>query len=161
MKNICIVCGKEFEAIRSTKKYCSKECENQRRREKYIQQKEDRKNTPQENHMPYKQCLLCGKSFQPKTAAANHRQCCYECMPEGTQLRRKDYASKLKIKEGGKCVRCGYDKCLSALDFHHKNPEEKDFGISDDNIKLKDAIEEVKKCILICSNCHRELHAGL
>ena len=52
------------------------------------------------------------------------------------------------------------DKCLGALDFHHVDPVQKDFAISDSNIykdinKLK---EEVDKCMLVCANCHRELH---
>lgn len=161
MINICVVCGKEFEAIKSTKKYCSKDCENRMRREKYAAKQLLKKDLPKENHMAFKNCLLCGKSFQPKSPAANQRQCCYDCMPEGVQLRRGDFIAKLKQKEGGKCVKCGYDKCLSALEFHHKDPDKKDFGISDDNMRLKEAVEEIKKCVLICSNCHRELHAGL
>lgn len=54
-----------------------------------------------------------------------------------------------------------YMSCLKALEFHHINPEEKDFTISNDHFKLIEAIEESKKCILICSNCHRELHDNL
>ena len=61
----------------------------------------------------------------------------------------------------GKCVRCGYDKCLKALEFHHLNPSKKDFTISNDHFKLLDAVNESKKCILICSNCHKELHDNL
>ena len=161
MINKCIVCEKEFEAQKSTKKYCSKECMNAMRRIKYAEKQAEKALFPKVNNMPFKECLLCGKSFQPKTPAANLRQCCYDCMPDGVQLRRGDFIAKLKIKEGGKCIRCGYDKCISALEFHHKDPSKKDFGISDDNMRLKEAVEEVKKCILICSNCHREFHAGL
>lgn len=63
---------------------------------------------------------------------------------------------------GGKCCICGYDKCLSALQFHHKNPEEKDFTISHNtHIAFEKALDEIKKCILVCANCHREIHAGL
>lgn len=161
MINTCVVCGKEFEAKKTTKKYCSQECINKMRRIKYAQNQTQKNLSLKINNMPFKKCLLCGKDFQPKTPSANLRQCCYECMPEGTQLKRSDFVAKLKIKEGGKCLRCGYNKCLSALEFHHKDPSKKDFGISDDSIKLKEAVEEIKKCILICSNCHRELHAGL
>jgi len=62
---------------------------------------------------------------------------------------------------GGKCVRCGYDKCMAALEFHHLDPTIKDTIISSDSITLEKAIEESKKCILICSNCHKEFHANL
>jgi hypothetical protein len=61
---------------------------------------------------------------------------------------------------GGKCRCCGYDRCLAALDFHHRDPREKDLEIS--AAASWDAIEpELRKCILLCSNCHRETHAGL
>ncbi len=58
---------------------------------------------------------------------------------------------------GGSCRCCGYDRCLAALDFHH--PGKKDFNISS---KMSwSAIEpELKHVILLCSNCHRETHAG-
>lgn len=82
-------------------------------------------------------------------------------MPEGVQLQRSDFVAKIKEKRGGKCQRCGYDITVKALDFHHLDPNEKDFTISNGNFKLAEAIEESKKCVLICSNCHRELHAGI
>ena len=65
------------------------------------------------------------------------------------------------ILHGGKCVRCGYDKCSGALEFHHIDPSQKDFTISNDRAKLEESIEESKKCILLCANCHRELHAEI
>lgn len=71
------------------------------------------------------------------------------------------FLAKIKEKRGGKCVRCGYDKCIKALEFHHLDPSKKDFTISNDHFKLIDAINESKKCILICSNCHKELHDNL
>lgn len=63
-----------------------------------------------------------------------------------------------------KCSECGYDKSFAALDFHHRNSEEKEYGI--DKL-LKGALtkerknillNEIKKCDILCSNCHRELH---
>ena len=63
---------------------------------------------------------------------------------------------------GGKCCICGYDKCLSALEFHHTDPNEKDFTIGNNTqIAFEKALKEAKKCILVCANCHREIHAGL
>ena len=70
--------------------------------------------------------------------------------------------SRLVRMMGGKCCICGYNKCLSALQFHHKDPLQKDFTISQNaHISFEKAAEEVKKCILVCANCHREIHAGL
>lgn len=160
VKVICVVCGKEFESIKSTKKYCSDNCRNEARRIKYAEQQVLKEKKPPKQ-MGEKQCLICGKVFRPKTPAANQRQCCYDCMPEGVQLKRGDFLAKLKQSRGGKCERCGYDKCIQALEFHHIDPSQKDFTISNDHFKLKEAVEESKKCIIICSNCHKELHAGL
>lgn len=160
MINKCVVCGKDFEAIKSTKKYCSKDCEKEMRRIRYAERKDNQIKSNKVN-MPSKKCLICGATFTPKSAAANQRSCCYDCMPEGTQLKRGDFLAKIKLKRGGKCERCGYNRCIKALEFHHLDPTQKDFTISNDHFKLKDAIEESKKCILICANCHRELHDNL
>lgn len=63
--------------------------------------------------------------------------------------------------KGGKCVRCGYDKCSGALVFHHRDPSEKGFYISGKSLcKLYDAVKkELDKCDLLCANCHAEVHA--
>ena len=63
--------------------------------------------------------------------------------------------------KGGKCEICGYDKNIAALDFHHINPEEKDFQLDSRHLSNTSTIkimEELDKCILVCSNCHREIH---
>lgn len=60
---------------------------------------------------------------------------------------------------GGKCSICGYDKCLSALTFHHINPWDKDFEISS-KMSWEAIVQELKKCALVCSNCHAEIHEG-
>lgn len=61
---------------------------------------------------------------------------------------------------GGKCETCGYDKCVAALEFHHKDPKEKDFaiGVKGYTRGWETVKRELNKCILVCSNCHRELH---
>lgn len=62
--------------------------------------------------------------------------------------------------KGEKCCMCGYNNYNGALDFHHTDPTKKDFAISkvkttrfNDRIKL-----ELDKCILVCKNCHAEIH---
>ena len=66
---------------------------------------------------------------------------------------------------GGKCQICFYDKCQNALNFHHIDPSIKCFEISDGFYRLdiseEELQEELKKCILICANCHNEIHAGM
>lgn len=63
---------------------------------------------------------------------------------------------------GCKCCICGFDKWQSALEFHHVNPEEKEFGITTDHVtkSLEAQLTELKKCILVCANCHRGIHAN-
>lgn len=73
-------------------------------------------------------------------------------------LKRKFEAMQNK---GGKCEICGYDKNISALEFHHIDPTTKEFQIDlrhFSNTNLEKLQNELDKCILICANCHRELH---
>jgi len=63
---------------------------------------------------------------------------------------------------GGKCQRCGYSRDYpSVYCFHHKDPSQKDFGISGKTLKFSALLEEAKKCMLLCHNCHMELHEDL
>lgn len=74
---------------------------------------------------------------------------------------RKERAKKLLEYKGGKCQRCGYNKCSAALDYHHVDQSKKKFTIASSLTRsMSDLIKEVDKCILICSNCHREIHAN-
>ena len=63
--------------------------------------------------------------------------------------------------KGGKCEKCGYNKCIDALDFHHLDPKEKDFNVGGKSFNLERLKKEVDKCVLVCANCHREIHAKL
>ena len=72
--------------------------------------------------------------------------------------RRRTKEALVEYK-GGKCVRCGYSKCIDALEFHHRDPSKKDFSVSGKTWSLERLKKEVDKCDLVCSNCHREIHA--
>lgn len=75
---------------------------------------------------------------------------------------RQRLKQRLIYIHGGKCCICGYNKCNSALEFHHKNPKEKSFSISSNtNVGFDKAVKESQKCILVCANCHREINEGL
>lgn len=57
---------------------------------------------------------------------------------------------------------CGYDKCVAALHFHHLDPSQKDFSIARHKSRsFETLLEEVKKCAVLCSNCHEEVHHGI
>jgi hypothetical protein len=61
---------------------------------------------------------------------------------------------------GGSCGICGYSKCYQSLDFHHLDSSKKEFGLSARIKKWETIIIEARKCVLLCANCHREVHAG-
>ncbi len=64
---------------------------------------------------------------------------------------------------GGACRCCGYDRCVSALAFHHLDPRTKRFQIGGRGLaRSLDALrEEAAKCVLLCANCHAEVEAGI
>ena len=69
---------------------------------------------------------------------------------------------KLVDAFGGKCICCGYKNFRGALEFHHLDPKNKDFSIGSVSIKSwKVLVDEVLKCVLICRNCHTEIHGGV
>ncbi len=80
---------------------------------------------------------------------------------ENQKLRGLKRKYEAILARGGKCERCGYNKNIAALDFHHINPDEKKFQIDIrkfSNTNLTDLENELNKCILLCANCHREEH---
>lgn len=151
----CIICGKDFTSKAHNAKYCSRHCCNAAAWQK---QKELKSQT--------KICRHCGKEFIPLPNGQTRRYC-FECVPPetydkgGAGMRSLIKQWSLEYK-GNKCQCCGYNNCNEALDFHHIDENNKDFGISDRNIPLDWEIikTELDKCILVCANCHREIHAG-
>lgn len=112
--------------------------------------------------MSTKICALCGKQFET-IKYGGKRIYCFECNPQGTTnavtlIRHK--AKEIGIEKlGGKCFKCGNTKPY-LLDFHHRNPSEKDSELSDlaKGYDLTRFFKELEKCDLLCSNCHREFH---
>ena len=77
--------------------------------------------------------------------------------------RRKKVRQMAVEYKGGSCEVCGYDRCIDALEFHHNDLSDKKFGISEKGYtrSWKEVMKELDKCIMMCANCHRELHAKL
>ncbi len=75
----------------------------------------------------------------------------------------KNYRKKIKQRAieflGSKCSICSYNKCIEALEFHHIDPTQKEFSISGKSISWSKIEKELKKCILVCCRCHREIHS--
>ncbi len=85
---------------------------------------------------------------------------CKECRKDAVLDIRRRNKIKLVEYKGGKCEICGYDKCIDALEFHHLKSNEKDFGLSCGDTKSFEKLKvEADKCIMVCANCHREIHA--
>lgn len=85
---------------------------------------------------------------------------CKKCYTYYNAEKRKRYKKELVEYKGGKCEICGYDKCISALEFHHVDEDKKEFSISESSFSIgMDSLKkEADKCILVCANCHREIH---
>lgn len=123
--------------------------------------------------------------FMGKIRNMQRRKYCLECSPFGSgnsskfgppkfdkkvwnlefarkhqRNRRIAVKKKLVLLMGGKCISCGYDRCLGSLEFHHRDPSTKVFGISSTGLlrKWDTLVEEAKKCDLLCSCCHVEQH---
>lgn len=119
-----------------------------------------------------KQCISCkqikslsefytnGKYHNKQKYKPNCKICC--------TLERKTIveAKRLAIEAsfGMTCTICGYDRCSAALEFHHIDPNAKEYSPSNlinDATPLKTVFAELEKCVLLCANCHREVHSGL
>jgi len=101
-----------------------------------------------------KLCTTCGKEHKDK-----ERNICAKCR---VRTARRNIKEKALAFMGGKCQNCGYSRCKRALSFHHLDPTKKDFQISKaSNPSWEKVQEELKKCVLLCANCHAEEHEKL
>lgn len=117
-------------------------------------------------------CVVCGKEL----SGLQRKFCCNACKQKDNYDKKKDLNSNTLFNEdsrglirklqlidskGGKCEYCGYNKNIAALDFHHLNPDEKEFSLDKrtlGNKSMEKILKEANKCKLLCSNCHREEH---
>lgn len=109
-----------------------------------------------------KTCKVHGPTdyFLPSNRGEGWR--CKRCASEAVKKARAKRKAMLVGLAGGACVKCGYNRAVSALDFHHVDPVTKSFSLSHPNCKkLSAAIAEIKKCVLVCANCHREIENGI
>jgi|SRR3990172_5752783 len=100
-------------------------------------------------------CLLCRKKF--KDYQGKGRKRCGSCNTKIRRFRAKAAAIK---HLGEKCALCGWHGNQAAFQFHHTDPNKKDFTLGNIANKSWDAIQaELKKCILLCANCHAIKHS--
>ena len=115
-------------------------------------------------------CEICNEEFDCNNKL---RIYCYNCSGDSTRLDNKTRKHQKTILRrsmklhaikllGGSWTVCGYDRCVDALEFHHENPEEKEFKLGSGNtMSWKEYKAEALKCKLVCSNCHKEIHSKL
>lgn len=96
-------------------------------------------------------CIICQQPLKNR-----RRKVCPSC---NTNRRRFVIKEKMILYKGGKCSRCGYNRCNAALEFHHLDPQQKSFSLASNHSRSWKTIQkELDKCILVCSNCHREIN---
>jgi hypothetical protein len=115
-----------------------------------------------------KECSSCKETFSIENFSTRKRRgedfpisYCKTCERKLDLLKRRNYKSIFVEYKGGSCEYCGYSKSLAALEFHHRDPNAKDFSISKKNVLDEKTKAELDKCLLLCSNCHREVHENL
>ncbi len=166
----CQKCGSHFpnritvdgKAINTAgRKFCL-ECSPLGQRNRIDLTKEQRRGPPTIQGL--KTCLHCGRTLDIQShfyAQWNGKPMswCKECVNQRTKDRKRANKQKAVEYKGGKCQRCGYSKCLSALEFHHVDGEAKEEILSVLARRTFDKMKpELDKCILVCVNCHREIH---
>jgi transposase-like protein len=106
-------------------------------------------------------CSTHGPTIFRKNNRGSYR--CVRCNSARVAARRRAIKQALIDDLGGCCSVCGYDACHRALEFHHVDPSTKRFGIGFEGVtrSLERAREEAAKCVLLCSNCHAEVEAGI
>lgn len=117
-----------------------------------------RRTTSDKNIGPVK-CRVCGKIKSP-SEFSGRRYVCKKCRTAYVVERRRKVKRRAVEYLGNKCSKCGNSYPDSVYDFHHIDPSRKEETLSYllrcgkwENIK-----KELKKCILVCANCHRIIH---
>lgn len=101
-------------------------------------------------------CRFCGRGYVLDRLRGHTRSMCNSCSANRS---RSEFKQRVVDFLGGKCERCGYNKCLAAMHAHHRDPSEKKFGIGTGHCRNWDrVVEELEKCVLLCANCHAEEH---
>jgi 5-methylcytosine-specific restriction endonuclease McrA len=126
---------------------------------KYLEKKE----IGLERRCPKCEMVLPSTDFYKRRGIDYSSTYCKICTSDQTLNRMQRLKIQMVDYKGGSCVICGYKKYMGALEFHHLNPKEKDFNLAhmkkytfDEKVK-----KELDKCILVCSNCHREIHGKI
>lgn len=163
--NYCLQCagtihivGVERPSSARKRKFCSRSCAASYNNAATV--KRQRRST----------CLVCNKAI-----TSDRKYCSAKCRELHCLLQRHArfdpvkaivaWRRRLKLRaiqyKGGGCRVCGYNRCPRALNFHHIYPTHKDFNVSGSTKSWQRIKAELDKCVLLCANCHAEVHDGL
>lgn len=154
----CNQCGKPLKGVQQ--RFCSSTCRN---RYHYINRHLKTNISTSKRRIIRQSCAVCGNQLSGKQT----RFCSVECKNELHQSypkqQQRGLRRKLELVQmlGGQCMHCGYKKNLAALSFHHENEDAKSHEMdmrSLSNRRMERVMSEFEKCILLCANCHMELH---
>lgn len=108
-------------------------------------------------------CEVCGAALAGRQRKYCSSKCRIHALSSYPSQKARGYARKKELIAmlGGKCSMCGYDKYLSALEFHHIDKSTKSFNLDSRSLSNRTfdvCVAESQKCVLLCANCHREVH---
>lgn len=107
-------------------------------------------------------CKHCKKQFNISKSKQNKKNTSNRSICGSCSVSKRRWKSKIELIEllGGKCNKCGFTGHPGAFHFHHKNPKEKLYEINANKLLTTDRFEEIKKCDLLCANCHCIEHSN-
>lgn len=170
---ICKLCSEEFIVSKkhnNTQIYCSKYC---RERDFYLNNKDKHKVYSLKFRRKTKvKCVVCKNIIPEDYRKSGNHWCSDNCKSVHSKIKKEKRLEKarekskiahlkfMSYKEGMGCQICGYKKFGGSLDFHHKDPSQKEIRIAakhwiSNSEKIK---KELDKCVLLCKNCHHEEH---
>jgi hypothetical protein len=110
-----------------------------------------------------KVCSVCAKPLSGRQTKYCSQKCKTHELSSYPQQKQRRFIRKLELikRAGGACANCGYSTNTAAFHFHHVDPTKKSFLLDSRaivNRPLESVLEEFANCILLCANCHAELH---
>lgn len=161
---LCLHCNQQFKPTKANRqKFCSKKCSHSHWVALNPQKCKDHQQTARDKKVYL--CRRCSLVIPLSYRKGGRTHCSLECSREHTRLNNnkrhaESSAQFSAYKQLTGCCRCGYNKCGASMDFHHKDPTEKETELRAWMWKMNRPAfdKESEKCVLVCKNCHYELH---